>query len=174
MTEQQKRLTAAEREGFAAAALEDIFKLIGYCALPASPVLRHLTHVYWNFRYIGQNNDALRRIQAAKDLGVEWADFYQALRLRFRREDDEALAKVLAHHTGPVDAMTVHSLRQLHCRRQIELVMCSDMLPDHLLNADGTIVWTQDRPHHTFEPMRCDPDSIAEAAAASDDPLESP
>jgi hypothetical protein len=173
MTEQQK-LTAAERELLAAAALEDIFKLIGHCALPASPVLRHLTHVYWNFRYIGQNNDALRRIEAAKSAGVDWADFYEALRLRFRREDETALQKTLEGFSGEINALSLQRLRELHCRRQIELVMCSDMLPDHLLNASGDIVWIQDRPHHTFAALRVDPEAVVQAAASVDDPLESP
>jgi len=141
---------AARRGELASIAIEDIFNIIGFNREPAHTILRHLTHVYWNMRYIGMYPSAITRIELAKAEGIEWKDFREQLRLRFVRQDQA---------DGGIRSITLHA--------------CLDMIPDHLLNSEGQIVWNSERPHHTFEPMRADPEALIEAKSA-DDPLESP
>ena len=140
---------AARRGELAAIAIEEIFTIIGFNREPAHTILRHLTHVYWNMRYIGVYPSAIKRIEEAKAQGIEWADFREQLRLRFLRQD---------HADGGIRSITLHA--------------CLDMIPDHLVDGEGRIVWNSERPHHTFEPIRRTAE--AEPAPAPDDPLESP
>jgi hypothetical protein len=111
----------------------------------------------------------IARIERAKAEGVEWADFLEQLRQRFKREDEAALEKAICAFPGPLDGLAHEHLRELHCRRQVELVACLDVLPDHLLNAEGEIVWTQERPHHTFVSSRT---SKEPPDPQPDDPLD--
>ena len=146
MPDMPAKMPAARRGELAAVAIEDLFKIIGFHREPAHTILRHLTHVYWNMRYVGVYPSAITRIEQAKAAGIEWDDFREQLRLRFVREDaaDQGM-------------------------RSITLHACLDMIPDHLLNTEGEIVWTQDRPHRTFVSSRVNKEA---ADPQPDDPLD--
>jgi hypothetical protein len=169
MPDMPAKMPAARRGELASEAIEDIFQLLGRHRIPAQPFIRHLTHVYWNMRYVGQYVSVIARIERAKAEGIEWADFLEQARLRFKREDEAALEKALCEFPGPLDPLAHERLREIHCRRQVELAACLDLLPDHLLSAEGEIVWTQERPHRTFVSSRINKEA---ADPQPDDPLD--
>ena len=154
MPDMPARLPAARRRELASVAIDDLCNILGRYQVPAQPLVCHLAHVYWNFRYGTVSRPAIERIEAAKAEGVEWADFKEELRQRFKREDDAALEQQLCARDGTLDALTLQLLRETYCRRQIELAAILDTIPDRLLDAEGNIVWLAERPRHTFEPMR--------------------
>jgi len=173
MPDMPATLPAARRRELASVALDDLCTLLGRYQVPAQPLVSHLAHVYWNFRYDCVSRPVLARIETAKAEGVEWADFKEELRLRFKREDEAALEQQLCQRDGVLDALTLQRLRETHCRRQIELAAILDMIPDRLLDADGNIVWLAERPKHTFETQHIDHQPPA-APDPADDPPESP
>ncbi|MEI7512123.1 MAG: hypothetical protein WCK01_01545 [Candidatus Uhrbacteria bacterium] len=122
------RLTASQRREAASVVLDELLPLIATQQVPAAHLIRHLTHVYWNMRYIGVDTALVARIQAAKVVGIEWRDFKDMLFDRYRGQD--------ALDGG-------HRCAGFHA--------ALSMIPDHLLDVDGNIVWNSERPHHTFE-----------------------
>ncbi len=113
-----------------ATAIRDILATMGRYQVPAAQVLRHLTHVYWNMRYLGVDTRLVERIKRAKADGAEWLHMLIALEDAFRKADEADQG-----------------------RRVPELNACLEMLPDHLLGPDGKIAWVAVRPKKSFVPL---------------------
>ncbi len=119
---------ASRRREVVEAALEDVLPMVATQQVPAAWLVRHLAHVYWNFRYIGVDRPLIARIERAKTDGAEWRDFKEALLERYRREDAaDSGGRCAAYHAA------------------------LSLLPDHLLDAHGVIVWVAERPPASFE-----------------------
>jgi hypothetical protein len=83
-------------------------------------LIRALVHVYHNVRYLGVDRRLLGCIETLKEEGVLFCETF------------ESLYRIYLSLGRPPQ----------------ELRLLYDMLPDHLLDADGKIVWVSDRPQN--------------------------
>lgn len=120
-----------------ATAIREIFATMGRYQVPASHVLRHLTHVYWNMRYLGVDQRLIERIQRAKADGAEWLHMLIALEDALRTADEADQG-----------------------RRVAEFNACLEMIPDHLLGPDGKAAWVAARPKKSFVPLVLKPTDV--------------
>lgn len=120
-----------------ATAIREILATMGRYQVPAVHVLRHLTHVYWNMRYIGVDTHLIERIERAKMAGAEWLHMLIALEDALRTADE--------FDQG---------------RRVAEFHACLEMIPDHLLGPDGKVVWVAVRPKKSFVPLVLKPTDV--------------
>ncbi|KAA0206140.1 hypothetical protein EDM68_03260 [Candidatus Uhrbacteria bacterium] len=128
MDDSKEFVPASRRREAVEAALDDLLPMVATQQVPAAWLIRHLAHVYWNLRYIGVDRPLVARIERAKTDGAEWRDFKDVLLERYRREDaTDRGGRCAAFHAA------------------------LSLLPDHLLDAHGAIVWVAERPHATFE-----------------------
>lgn len=92
----------------------------------SADLIRALVHVYYNVRYIGTNRRLVGCIETLKEEGVLCCEVFESLYRIYRSLD----------------------------RSTQELRLLFDMLPDHLLDAEGNIVWVSDRPNDYRSKMK--------------------